>query len=85
MKLGLSLSGLLQHDGDADMVQRFADVLDLVRLGRERRPLELLLLRRAAEEVLVPPRAPQALALASMSCVTLLFTVSGVAPHETSS
>ena len=35
MKLGLSLSGLLQHDGDADMVQRFADVLDLVRLGRE--------------------------------------------------
>ena len=35
MKLGLSLSGLLQHDGDADMVQRFADVLDLVRLARE--------------------------------------------------
>lgn len=35
MRFGLSLSGLLQHSGDGDMVQRFADVLDLVRLGRE--------------------------------------------------
>ena len=35
MKLGLSLSGLLQDDGDADMVRRFGDVLDLVRLARE--------------------------------------------------
>lgn len=35
MKLGLSLSGLLQDSGDSNMVQRFADVLDLVRLGRE--------------------------------------------------
>ena len=33
MKLGLSLSGLLQDAGDADMVSRFADVLDLVRLA----------------------------------------------------
>ena len=29
MKIGLSLSGLLQHEGSGDMVQRFADVLDL--------------------------------------------------------
>ena len=35
MKIGLSLSGLLQHEGSGDMVQRFADVLDLVRFGRE--------------------------------------------------
>ena len=35
MKFGLSLSGLLQHSGDGDMVQRFADVLHLVRVGRE--------------------------------------------------
>ena len=35
MKLGLSLSGLVQHTGGADMLQRFRDVLDLVRLGRE--------------------------------------------------
>ena len=34
MKFGLSLSGLLQHSGDGDMVQRFADVLDLVREAR---------------------------------------------------
>ncbi len=35
MKFGLSLSGLLQHSGDGDMVQRFNDVLDLVREARE--------------------------------------------------
>ena len=35
MKFGLSLSGLLQHSRDADMVQRFADVLHLVRVGRD--------------------------------------------------
>ncbi len=35
MKFGLSLSGLLQHSGDGDMKQRFADVLHLVRVGRE--------------------------------------------------
>ena len=35
MKFGLSLSGLLQHSGNGDMVQRFADVLHLVRVGRE--------------------------------------------------
>ena len=35
MRFGLSLSGLLQHSGDGDMVQRFADVLYLVRLGRD--------------------------------------------------
>ena len=35
MKFGLSLSGLLQHSGDGDMVQRFADVQHLVRVGRE--------------------------------------------------
>jgi alkanesulfonate monooxygenase SsuD/methylene tetrahydromethanopterin reductase-like flavin-dependent oxidoreductase (luciferase family) len=35
VKFGLSLSGYLQHEGDGDMVQRFADVLDVVRLGRE--------------------------------------------------
>ena len=35
MKIGLSLSGLLQHSGTGDMVQRFEDVLDLVRIGRE--------------------------------------------------
>ena len=35
MRFGLSLSGLLQDSGDSDMVQRFADVLDIVRLGRE--------------------------------------------------
>ena len=35
MKFGLSLSGLLQHSGDGDMVQRLADVLHLVRVGRE--------------------------------------------------
>ena len=35
MKFGLSLSGLLQHSGDGDMVQRLADVLEIVRLGRE--------------------------------------------------
>ena len=28
MKFGLSLSGLLQHSRDADMVQRFADVVE---------------------------------------------------------
>ena len=35
MKFGLSLSGLLQHSRDGDMVQRFADVLHLVRVARE--------------------------------------------------
>lgn len=35
MKFGLSLSGLLQHSRDGDMVQRFADVLHLVRVGRD--------------------------------------------------
>ena len=35
MKFGLSLSGLLQHSRDADMVQRFADVLHLVRVARD--------------------------------------------------
>jgi alkanesulfonate monooxygenase SsuD/methylene tetrahydromethanopterin reductase-like flavin-dependent oxidoreductase (luciferase family) len=35
MRFGLSLSGLLQHEGNADMVKRFDDVLGLVRLGRE--------------------------------------------------
>lgn len=35
MKFGLSLSGLLQHSGDGDMVQRFADVLHLVRTARD--------------------------------------------------
>ena len=35
MKFGLSLSGLLQHTGDGDMVARFADVVALVRLARE--------------------------------------------------
>ena len=35
MKFGLSLSGLLQHSRDADMVQRFADVLHLVRIARD--------------------------------------------------
>ena len=34
-KFGLSLSGLLQQTGDGDMVERFADVLTLVRLARE--------------------------------------------------
>ena len=34
MKLGLSLSGLLQDTSDANMVERFRDVLDLVRIGR---------------------------------------------------
>ena len=35
MKFGLSLSGLLQHSRDGDMVQRFADVLHLVRVARD--------------------------------------------------
>ena len=35
MKFGLSLSGLLQHSRDGDMVQRFADVLHLVRAARD--------------------------------------------------
>jgi alkanesulfonate monooxygenase SsuD/methylene tetrahydromethanopterin reductase-like flavin-dependent oxidoreductase (luciferase family) len=35
MKFGLSLSGLLQNEANSDMVQRFRDVLDLVRLARE--------------------------------------------------
>ena len=35
LKFGLSLSGLLQHTGDGDMVARFEDVLALTRLGRE--------------------------------------------------
>ena len=35
MKFGLSLSGLLQHSRDADMVQRLADVLHLVRVARD--------------------------------------------------
>ena len=35
MKFGLSLSGLLQHSREGDMVQRFADVLHLVRLARD--------------------------------------------------
>ncbi len=35
MKFGISLSGLLQHSGDGDMVARFRDVLSLVRLARE--------------------------------------------------
>ena len=35
MKFGLSLSGLLQHSRDGDMVQRFADVLHLVRVGHD--------------------------------------------------
>ena len=35
MKFGLSLSGLLQHSRDADMVQRFTDVLHLVRVARD--------------------------------------------------
>ena len=35
MKFGFSLSGLLQHTGDGDMVARFADVVALVRLARE--------------------------------------------------
>ena len=34
MKFGLSLSGLLQHSRDGDMVQRFTDVLHLVRVAR---------------------------------------------------
>ena len=34
MNFGLSLSGLLQHSRDGDMVQRFADVLHLVRVSR---------------------------------------------------
>jgi len=37
MKFGLSLSGLLQHSRDGDMVQRFADVLHLVRVARDLR------------------------------------------------
>ena len=35
MKFGLSLSGLLQHSRDGDMVQRFAHVLHLVRVARD--------------------------------------------------
>ena len=35
MKFGLSLSGLLQHSRDGDMVQRFAEVLHLVRVARD--------------------------------------------------
>ena len=35
MKFGLSLSGLLQHTRDGDMVQRFADVLHLVHVARD--------------------------------------------------
>ena len=35
MKFGLSLSGLLQHSRDADMAQRLADVLHLVRVARD--------------------------------------------------
>ncbi len=35
MKFGLALSGLLQHFRAADMVQRFADVLHLVRFARD--------------------------------------------------
>ena len=35
LKFGLSLSGLLQHTGDGDMVARFADVVALVRFARE--------------------------------------------------
>ena len=35
MNFGLSLSGLLQHSRDGDMVQRFADVLHLVRVARD--------------------------------------------------
>ncbi len=35
MKFGLSLSGLLQDTGGGDMTRRFADVLHLVRVGRE--------------------------------------------------
>ncbi|MEX2599838.1 MAG: LLM class flavin-dependent oxidoreductase [Dehalococcoidia bacterium] len=35
MKFGLSLSGLLQHSGDGDMVQRFKDVLRIVEEARE--------------------------------------------------
>ena len=35
MKFGLSLSGLLQHSRDGDIVQRFADVLHLVRVARD--------------------------------------------------
>ena len=34
MKFGLSLSGLLQDTYDADMVQRFNEVLELVKLAR---------------------------------------------------
>ena len=35
MKIGLSLSGLLQHTAESDMVQRFEEVLDLVRTARD--------------------------------------------------
>ena len=35
MKFGLSLSGLLQHSRDGNMVERFADVLHLVRVARD--------------------------------------------------
>jgi alkanesulfonate monooxygenase SsuD/methylene tetrahydromethanopterin reductase-like flavin-dependent oxidoreductase (luciferase family) len=35
MRFGLSLSGLLQHEGGANMAERFTMVLELVRLARE--------------------------------------------------
>lgn len=35
MRFGLSLSGMLQHTGDGDMVQRFKDCVSLVNTARE--------------------------------------------------
>ncbi len=35
MRFGLSLSGMLQHSGDGDMVQRFQDCIHLVQVARE--------------------------------------------------